>query len=450
MSPLHDPVFPRPSRPIDRLIAPLERFLHVEAAGGIVLLACTIVALAIANSPCADAYHHFWQTELGLRIGSFSFVHSLEFWVNDGLMALFFFLVGLEVKRELVFGDLRDPRAAMLPIMGAIGGMVVPAGIYISLLGHTPAAHGWGVPMATDIAFVVGCVAVLGHRVPAPLRVMLLTLAIADDIGAILVIAVGYSSGISLVPLTLGAGVIALIVLMSRLGVRYLRVYWALGALVWLAVLKSGVHATIAGVILGLMTPTRADVSEGAAAQLLERVADWLKGQSEAEAADKAQRLNNLRRTAREAVSPLEYLENELHPWVSFVIMPVFALANAGVHLSFADVVDRVAVGIAVSLLVGKPVGVVTLSWLATRLGIARLPRTVSWAQVVAGGILCGIGFTMSLFVANLGLARETLDAAKIGILTGSTLAAVLGCAAFYAIAGSHRHESENPPDNRV
>ncbi|HVM95214.1 MAG TPA: Na+/H+ antiporter NhaA, partial [Candidatus Acidoferrales bacterium] len=224
--------------------------------------------------------------------------------------------------------------------------------------------------------------------------------------------------------------------------VRHLRIYWAVGALLWLAVLESGVHATIAGVILGLMTPTQPDVSEGSAAQTLERIAAWLRGQRLGIGSERARRMSRIRRTARAVISPLEYLESGLHPWVSFVIMPLFALANAGVHLTVSEVFEPLAVGIAVSLLIGKPVGVVLLSWLATRLGVARLPAKVSWTQLAAGGILCGIGFTMSLFIANLGVSRELLDIAKVGILAGSTIAALLGCLAFY-FAGNGKPESD-------
>ena len=258
----HPPLAPA-TEPIDRLIAPLQRFLHVEAAGGIVLLACTVVALVIANSSLGDAYQQWWHTQMGVDFGIVQLRKSLEHWINDGLMTLFFFVVGLEVKRELVLGELRDPRAAVLPIAGAIGGMAGPACLYLLLIGNAPGARGWGIPMATDIAFVVGCMAVLGRRVPHGLRVIVLSLAIADDIGAILVIALGYSSGIAWLPLALGLLGLGVVVLCERLGIRSFGIYTLIGVAIWVAFVKSGVHATIAGVILGLLTPARPYLSQG-------------------------------------------------------------------------------------------------------------------------------------------------------------------------------------------
>jgi NhaA family Na+:H+ antiporter len=415
-----------PTEPVDRLIAPFERFLHVEAAGGIVLLACTVVALTIANSPLGEAYHQWWHTPVAVEFGAFQLRKTLEHWINDGLMTLFFFVVGLEVKRELVLGELRDPRAAALPIAGAIGGMIVPAGIYLVLIGSSPAARGWGIPMATDIAFVVGCMAVLGRRVPHGLRVMLLSLAIADDIGAILVIALGYSAGIVWLPLCLGVLGLGLVVLFEHLGVRSFGVYTLLGAAIWVAFVKSGVHATIAGVILGLLTPARPYLSQGALASFLERARSLLHGGGWSER-DGVTHARALRRASRQAVSPLEYLEHLLHPWVSFAIMPIFALANAGVHVDLATVGDRVTLAVAAGLLAGKPLGIVATSWLAVAAGAARLPAGVTWAGITGGSVLCGIGFTMALFVASLALEGAALAAAKVGVLIGSALAAAAG-----------------------
>ncbi len=420
-SPLATPV-----EPIDRLVAPFERFLHVEAAGGIVLLACTVAALLVANSPLGDAYHHWWQTELRVQIGSFELRNSLEHWVNDGLMTLFFFVVGLEVKRELVLGDLRDPRAAALPIAAALGGMVVPAALYFILIDDAAAARGWGIPMATDIAFVVGCMAVLGKRVPRGLRVMLLSLAIADDIGAILVIALVYTAGIAWLPLLLGLCGIAVMVLLENLGVRSFGVYTVVGLAVWVAFVKSGVHATIAGVLLGLLTPARPYASAYTLATRLEHHSESLRrgGGSGGVAASRARALQS---ASRESVSPLEYLEHRLHPWVSFVIMPVFALANAAVHFRASGLTDRVTIAVVIGLFVGKPVGVLLSSWLAVTTGAARLPDGAGWMSVAGGGFLCGIGFTMALFVANLALAGPPLAAAKVGTLIASALAAGAG-----------------------
>jgi NhaA family Na+:H+ antiporter len=418
-----------PREPIDRLIEPLERFMHVEAAAGIVLLACTVVALVVANSPVADAYLHFWETGVGFHAGPVRVSHSLHHWINDGLMALFFFVVGLEVKRELVLGELRDPRRAALPVIAAVGGMLVPAAVYLALEAGTPAQRGWGIPMATDIAFVVGCMAVLGPRVPRGLRVMILTLAIVDDIGAILVIAFGYSTGIHPVPLLLGAGGLALVVLLARLGVRSFGIYTLVGLLVWFAFQESGVHATIAGVILGLLTPARARMSEGTFAPFLERVSELVRGGGWAQARDRSANVRAFRQVTRETLSPLEYLEATLHPWVGFAIMPIFALANAGVPLRLTSFADPVALAVAAGLVIGKPVGILLFSWIAVATGVARLPDGVGWGAVAGGSALAGIGFTMALFIDELALDGAAREAAKVGILGASVVAAATGMA---------------------
>jgi Na+:H+ antiporter, NhaA family len=416
-----------PREPIDRLIGPLERFLHVEAAGGIVLLACTAIALGFANSPLAEPFLHFWETEAGVVLGPIRLQHSLEHWINDGLMVLFFFVVGLEVKRELVLGELRDPRQAALPLVAAAGGMVVPAGIYLALQAGGEAARGWGIPMATDIAFVVGCLALLGSRVPSGLRVMLLSLAIADDIGAILVIALGYSSGIHVSALLAGGFGLAAVAVFQRLGVRAIGAYVVLGVLIWVAFEHSGIHATIAGVILGLMTPAHAYLGDESSERLADRAARLFRRRESIERPERTARVRTLRRATRELVSPLEYLEAALHPWVSFVVMPVFALANAGVAFDVRDLGSPVAAAVALGLVVGKPLGITAFAWIAVRAGLARLPQGVGWSAIAGGGLLAGIGFTMALFIAGLALDGAHLTAAKVGILGGSALAAVAG-----------------------
>jgi Na+:H+ antiporter, NhaA family len=420
-------VDPYAPAPIDRLIGPLERFLHVEAAAGIVLLACTIVALGMANSPAAAGFLAFWETEIGIHIGDIHISHSLRHWINDGLMVLFFFVIGLEVKREVVLGELREVRRAVLPMAAALGGMIVPAGIYLLLQGGTPAARGWGVPMATDIAFVVGCMSVLGSRVPHGLRIMVLSLAIADDIGAILVIAVGYSTGFNAVALLLALLIIGVIVALTRFGVRSFLVYTFLGVLTWMAVLGSGIHATIAGVVLGLLTPARAAVSPPRLAIFLTRFIDMLRGDAWSKRRDRTARARGIRRALREAVSPLEYIEATLHPWVGFLILPLFALANAGVSFHLGSLVAPGAIAVAVALIFGKLLGVLVASWLAVRLRLAQLPEGTGWASIAGGGALAGIGFTMALFIAELALQDALLEVAKVGIITGSVAAAALG-----------------------
>ena len=416
-----------PPLPIDKIVQPITRFLHIQAASGVVLLICAIIALIAANSPWSSAFLGFWKTEIGFTAGDFEFRHSLKHLINDGLMVIFFFVIGLEVKREIVHGQLGQLKTAALPIAAALGGMLVPASLYLMLQMGQPAMRGWGITMATDIAFVVGCMAVLGSRVPHNLRVLLLSLAIVDDIGAILVIAVGYTE--SLHWGWLGSAVVGLVAvnLMARLGVRAIPLYVIAGVLVWFAFHESGVHATLAGVILGVMTPARSLLSETALGKFIQRSDSFLSGESLQDPHERAQTLHGFRRISRESISPLEYLENKLHPWSSFLIMPVFALANAGVPLQIADLNNSIAMAVMLGLVIGKPVGIVSVSWLATRLGWAALPEGINWKILTAAGCPAGIGFTMALFIAGLALTDEALNYSKVGILVGSAVSAALG-----------------------
>ena len=344
-------------------------------------------------------------------------------------MVIFFFVIGLEVKRELVHGELRGLRRAALPLMGAIGGMVVPAGIYLLLQKGQPGARGWGIPMATDIAFVVGCMAVLGPRIPHALRVMLLSLAIADDIGAILVIAVGYAHGLSLVWLAIGLSGFLVILALDWLGVRRFSVYVLCSIAIWFAFHESGIHATIAGVILGLMTPAHSRIDESKAHRILERGRVFFQKLDWQTESHRVGRVRRHRRVSREIVSPLEYLIDALHPWVSFVIMPLFALANAGVAIRMGDLRSPVALAIVCGLCVGKPLGIFLASACAVKTGMSRLPEGVTWPHVIGGGMLAGIGFTMALFISALALEGGLLDMAKVGVLMASLISAVAGVA---------------------
>jgi NhaA family Na+:H+ antiporter len=403
---------------LKRLIEPIARFLRVEAAGGIVLGAATVTALALANSPLGPEYAGFWSTKVGFTFGSLDMVHSLKHWISDGLMTIFFFVVGLEIKREMVRGELREVRRAILPVFAAVGGMAVPAAIYLWLQAGEPGERGWGIPMATDIAFVVGCMALLGDRIPRILRVVLLSLAIVDDIGAILVIAVGYTEDLNPTALLLAFLSLGGVLALRRIGVRNLLVYVVAGILVWLALHESGVHATIAGVILGLMTPATGPGSPATDAP----------------------------RPEGEDDSPLAYLENLLHPWSSFLVMPVFALANAAVRIDLTGLSDPVATAVMAGLVIGKPVGILLLSWLAVVFFLKRLPEGLTWTSIAGGGFFGGIGFTMALFIAGLALDEPMLDAAKLGIMGGSVIAAVLGAGIFVFTAGSPppRPDAEN------
>jgi NhaA family Na+:H+ antiporter len=413
-----------PREPIARLTEPIERFLHVESASGIVLLAATATALLLANSPYSESFIAFWKTPLGFEIGSFQMRHYLAHWINDGLMAIFFFVIGLEVKREIVHGELGNPRQALLPIGAALGGMAVPAATFLLLQGDGPAANGWGIPMATDIAFVVGCLALLGPSVPRGLRLLLLSVAIVDDIGAILVIAIAYTDTIGWAALAAGLVGIGAIGLLARFGVRGFGMYGLLGLGVWIAFHESGVHATFAGVILGLMTPAHAYLQDTTLGEALERAAQELHGDDKGHG---VAAVRGVRWATRETVSPLVYLETTLHPWVSFGILPLFALANAGVPVSVSDLGSPLAIAVALGLLVGKPVGIVFSSWLVVRAGVAALPHGVTWGLLFGGGLLTAIGFTMALFISGLALESDLLDEAKVGVLEASAVAAVLG-----------------------
>jgi Na+:H+ antiporter, NhaA family len=415
-----------------RLISPVERFLSVEASSGILLLAAALVALVWANSPWRSTYESLLHTPIGLRIGGFAFERDVHFWVNDGLMVVFFFVVGLEIKRELYVGELSEVRRAALPALAALGGMLVPAGIYLLFNAGTPAANGWGVPMATDIAFAVGILALLGKRVAPALRILLLALAVIDDLGAIIVIAIFYSSGISLGGLAIVAAGLLLILMMQKLGVRAPWAYVVPGVLAWAGALASGVHPTIAGVIIGLLTPVRAWFGPD---QFVDRASAAIAA-VRGDGADRAghqvhARLSDLNVARQETLSPVERIQHALHGWVAFAIMPLFALANAGVSFGEARVSGggfTVLIGVSVGLVVGKPIGVIGLSWLAVRAKVAALPSGVRWSAVLVVGLVAGIGFTMALFVATLAFPPGPLiEVAKLGILLGSLAAGVIG-----------------------
>ena len=416
-----------PKAKIDVLMQPVTKFLKIEAAGGIVLFIATVIALVAANSPIADQYLAIWKTEVGFRVGSFEMFHSLKHWISDALMAIFFFVIGLEIKREVIYGELGDIRNAALPIAAALGGMIVPVAIYLSLQGGNPGSKAWGVPMATDIAFVVGCLAVLGSRVPAVLRIMLLSIAIVDDIGAILVIAVAYTAELSTTEVFMAFGGIAFTFVLARLGVRNFLAYIAVGTFIWVCFHESGVHATIAGVILGIMTPADNRLSEETFDNVLEQSQkilgeeEWRKGKKRGKAIRKFQRVT------REIISPLEYLEDNLHPWTSYVIMPLFALANACVVLKPEGFTDPVAISTVIALVIGKLFGILIFSWIAVKTITKKLPDGIDWWIMAGAASLAGIGFTMALFIAGLAVEGTLLDNTKVGIIIGSVISGVIG-----------------------
>jgi NhaA family Na+:H+ antiporter len=418
-----------PHEAADRITKPFARFLKIEAAAGGLLLLAVLLALVLANSPWQEAFLGFWETPIGLTFGSLDFTRSLRHWINDGLMTLFFFVLSLELKREIVLGELRNPRQAALPFAGAVGGMVVPVSLFLAMMYGQPGMHGWGTVMATDTAFVIGCLALFGNRIPPTLRLFLLSLAIFDDVGAILVVALGYGEALSWSALGLGLLGIGVVATASRLGIRSVPVYFFMGAAVWLCFDASGVHATIAGVILGLMTPTRIWVSDIRLRAILGRVLAAPNGDHRQGDVAGHHDLRQAGRALTESLSPVERLEMMLHPWVGFAIMPIFALANAGITIGGADFGQPVSVAIIVGLVLGKPIGVLGFSWLAVRSGLAVLAPGLSWPFIIAGSFLTGIGFTMSLFIAGLAFDWSVLNAAKLGILSGSALSAMLGVA---------------------
>ncbi len=416
-----------PPEMADRFTRPFARFLKIEAAAGVFLLLATLAALILSNSGWSRPFLAFWETPIGLHFGSLDFTRSLRHWINDALMTLFFFVVALELKRELILGELRNLRMAALSFAGALGGMLVPAALYLSLMTGQPGMHGWGTVMATDTAFVIGCLALFGPRIPPTLRLFLLSLAIFDDVGAILVVAIGYGDALNWGALALGLLGLAVVAATARIGIRSVPVFSLLGGVIWLCFDASGVHPTIAGVVLGLMTPTRGWVSDERLRAVLGRVLSYPIGDRWSGDTTERRDLRRAGTAATEALSPVERLEMMLHPWVGFVIMPIFALANAGVAISGAHVGQPVSVAIFAGLVFGKPVGVLAFSWLVVRLGLATRAPGLSWPLLAAGGLLTGIGFTMSLFIAGLAYAPAMLDAAKVGILTGSVASAAAG-----------------------
>ncbi len=429
------------------VVRPLQRILAHEAAGGIAMLVAAAVAIAWANSPASESYTDFWSTPLKIELGDLLHLDhlSLQAWVNDALMALFFLLVGAEIKREVVHGDLGDLRAIALPIIAALGGMVVPATIYAVITNGEPGSDGWGIPMATDIAFAVGVVSLLGRRVPLGAKVFLLTLAVADDIGAIVVIAVFYTGDLSWGWFAIAIAGLGVVMAMRRGDVHSLVPYLAVGSIIWLALLESGVHATLAGVALGLMTPAWPLRAPGRYTHEVRQLADRIDQAerdevlSQGEFEENEQLMAEVVRLSVQTTSPLERLSRALSPWVAFVIVPIFALANAGVEISGDSisglVSEPISLGVAAGLLFGKTIGVFGGAAIAVALKLGRLPENTTWRHILGLAMVAGIGFTVALFVTSISLEDPVLaDSAKVGILFGSLVAGVAGYAFLRAI----------------
>jgi len=381
------------------MVSYLREFFKLEASGAILLLVGTILGLVFANTNLAALYNYFLDVPVAIQIGKLEIAKPLLLWINDGLMAVFFFLIGLELKREFLEGELSNPSQIVMPLMGALGGMIVPALIYVYFnFNDSIAIKGWAIPAATDIAFALGVITVFGTRAPISLKIFLTSIAIFDDIGAILIIALFYSANISIFSLICAVAVIIVLFILSKKGVKSLTPYIVLGVILWVAVLKSGVHATLAGVVLAFFIPMYDKSTE-----------------------------------KDEAHSPLVKLEHDLHPTVAYFILPIFAFANAGVSFSgitFSNLIDSIPLGIAAGLIVGKQIGVFGFSYIGNKLGIAKMPEGTNWLSIYGVSVLCGIGFTMSLFISSLAFENqgtEYIAESRIGILLGSVVAAALG-----------------------
>ncbi len=421
--------------PIDRLLKPVHRFIHQEFTGGIVLFISVVIAIVWANSPWSESYHHLWETTFSIELNGNSFSHPLHVWINDGLMALFFFVIGLELKREFMAGELSTAKKASLPMIAALGGMIVPALIYAVININSTGAKGWGIPMATDIAFALALLSLAGKNIPTSVKVFLSALAVADDLGAVLVIAFFYTSHIAFVPLLIAFGLLIFLSLGNFLGIRSVFFYLIVGIAVWVCFLFSGVHATIAGVLVAFTIPARTKIDELEFARKthkqLEEFEEQIPLNSTLTTSEQHDTIKQMKKLCLDAETPLQKIEDKLHPWVAFVIMPLFALSNAGmiIHGNFlASLGNSVSLGIIIGLLAGKFIGVFSFTWLAVRFKISDLPEKANWMHVVGVAVLAGVGFTMSLFVTGLAFAEAALiDQAKYGILTASFVAGVAG-----------------------
>ena len=417
--------------PIELLTSVFLRFAKLEAAGGILLLVSTIVALVWANSPWSQTYYELWNTQVSIGFGRFSLSETRLEWINDGLMSIFFFLVGLEIKREVLIGELSSVRQAAFPFVAALGGTIVPALIYVLVThGNSDAQKGWGIPMATDIAFALGVLSLLGRRVPVSLKIFVTALAIVDDIIAVLVIALFYTDKIAVFSLVVALAGVALCFGANLLGVRKPMFYTAIGIFVWWAVLKSGVHATVAGVLLSFTIPVRTYVDRDLFLERGRRVLDQFEGASP-NSAEALAAVRTLEEQCELVQSPLHRIEHNLHPWVSFLVMPLFAFANAGVGI-LGNILPALrhpaSMGVALGLFIGKPLGIWMFAWLSVKTRLAKLPSELSWGNIFGAGSLCGIGFTMALFIATLAFGEGALlDMSKIGILGASLLAGICG-----------------------
>lgn len=416
-------------------MAPVSRFIHLEYTSGIVLLISVVIAIAWANSPFHEFYEHLWHINFSVGFDKFLLSHPLHIWINDGLMAIFFFVIGLELKREFMEGELSSLQKASLPMTAALGGMLVPAVIYFVINKGTHAAHGWGIPMATDIAFALALLSMASKHIPVSVKIFLSALAVADDLGAVLVIAFFYTEQINFTPLAIGAGFLILLMVGNRMGIRSALFYLLLGIGAWIGFLLSGVHATIAGVLVAFTIPAVTRIDEQIYSSNLRKLSYDFE-------ADIPQRgslitplqnktIQKVKTLSMAAETPLQTIEHALHPWVAFGIMPLFALANAGIVITsdfFSSIINPVSIGVAAGLIVGKFTGILLFCWIMVRYKISSLPEGANWKHIAGVALLAGIGFTMSLFISGLAFGDPVfINQAKYGILIASIIAGILG-----------------------
>jgi len=421
--------------PIEKIIAPVSRFIHLEYTSGIVLLFSVIIAIIWANSGWDELYHHIWEIDFSIGFDTYVLKHPLHIWINDGLMAIFFFVIGLELKREFMDGELSSFRKAILPMSAALGGMIVPALIYFAINKGSDADHGWGIPMATDIAFALALLSMAGKHVPTSVKVFLSALAVADDLGAVLVIAFFYTSGVDFSALGIAGVFLVVLIAGNRLGIRSSAFYLIIGIGVWIGFLLSGVHATIAGVLVAFTIPAVTKIDEVIYSSNLKKLTyefeQEIPSNSTLTTPQQHQTIQHVKNLSMAAETPLQKIEHALHPWVAFGIMPLFALANSGIVIGadfLSSIINPVSIGVTAGLVVGKFAGILFFTWLMVRTGIGALPEGANWRHIFGVALLGGIGFTMSLFISGLAFKDpEFVDQAKYGILIASVLAGIMG-----------------------
>ena len=424
-----------PESPIDQILKPVSKFIHQEFTGGIILFVCVIIAILWVNSPWADSYHRVWDTKLSVGFSNFIFNQPLHIWINDGLMAIFFFVIGLELKREFMAGELSTFKKASLPMMAALGGMLVPALIYFMINKGLDSEHGWGIPMATDIAFALALLSMAGGHIPGSVKVFLSALAVADDLGAVLVIAFFYTAHIAFVPLMIAGVLLVVLMIGNLLGIRGILFYLIIGIAVWAGFLFSGVHATIAGVLVAFTMPARTKINETEyVGNVRKYIADFenaIPQNGSLTTSEQHQTIEKIKKLSTDAETPLQKIEYALHPWVAFVIMPLFALANSGMHIGgdfLSSLVNPVSIGVTVGLLAGKLAGVFAFTWLMVHFKFSSLPDKATWSHILGVAMLAGVGFTMSLFVTGLAFNNpQFVDQSKYGILVASIIAGTSG-----------------------